>query len=184
MDVVVFDNFLDEITNNKLTEYFSTIEWKYGNVALTSMTRDIIPHWWKPFHIENYKEGTPINDVKFENEYIRALYEKIKPLLSPTSKLLRCYANGYTCGNDANIHYDDLRLNTTTFIFYPMDYWQVDWGGETIFWDKENREIVKSVIPKTNRMIQFSSCLWHGARPVSRYCKKLRITLMFKFIDV
>ena len=31
-------------------------------------------------------------------------------------KLLRCYANGHTYGNDANIHYDDVRDNTITYI--------------------------------------------------------------------
>lgn len=51
-----------------------------------------------------------------------------------------------------------------------------------VFWNRQTREIVKSVIPKSNRLLEFPSFLWHGARPMSRYCNKLRITLMFKFI--
>jgi SM-20-related protein len=63
-----------------------------------------------------------------------------------------------------------------------MKEWKIDWGGETIFWDRGKREIVKSILPKSNRLILFESNIWHGARPLSRYCSMLRITLMFKFI--
>ena len=188
--VKIYDEFIDIETNKKLEEFFANVEWKYGYKSVSSMWKETHPHWSKYFFMSDIKSsdtqnldiGTPMHSVIFTDEYIQSLYNKLKCLLPENARLIRCYANGHTCGVDANIHYDDIRENTVTFIFYPMAEWNIDWGGETIFWNRQSREIVKSVFPKSNRLLEFPSCLWHGARPISRYCNKLRITLMFKFI--
>ena len=178
---------LDEELNTEIQDFFENVEWKYGEKSIKSMMKEALPHWTKYFFMDQTRNGVNMDDVVFDDQCIQKLYEKIKIdieeyNLGSECKLLRCYANGHTCGNDANIHYDDSRDDTITYIFYPIKGWNVDWGGETIFWDRTNREIIQSVIPKPNRMLIFSSKLWHGARPVSRYCSILRITLMFKFI--
>jgi hypothetical protein len=122
---------------------------------------------------------------QFNNILIEKLYDKIKNYLDKNAKLIRCYANGYTFGNDANIHFDDRRKNTTTFLFYPIRTLECRLGrGNLFFGIAQNREIIKSIIPKSNRMVKFDSNIWHGARPISRQCNELRITLMFKFITL
>lgn len=189
-NIKVTDNCIDDLLNKDLHDFFSNLEWKYGYKSVNSIWKENHPHWSKYFFMSDIKSddsqnldiGTPIHSVIFSDECIQLLYNKLKELLPENARLIRCYANGHTCGVDANIHYDDIRENTMTFIFYPMSEWNVDWGGETIFWDRQNREIIKSVLPKSNRLLEFPSYLWHGARPISRYCNKLRITLMFKFI--
>lgn len=183
-DIRIYDNLLEDELRNELEEFFrKDVSWKYGAYSNTSISiAQPIPHWVKYFHIEPTNDGTPVDEVTFEEPCIQSLYNKIKEIIEPGSYLLRCYANGYTYGNYANIHTDDFRNGTTTFIFYPMKEWNVDWCGETIFWNRENREITKSVLPKSNRLLMFPSNLWHGARPVSRNCGSLRMTLMFKFI--
>ena len=189
MDTLIIkkDNFIDEDLNTKIEAFFENVEWKYGEKSITSMMKEALPHWSKYFYMDKTRNGVKMDDVVFEDPCIQQLYEKIEIHITESNvgmeaKLLRCYANGHTFGNDANIHYDDSRDDTLTYIFYPLKTWNVDWGGETIFWDRTNREIIESVIPKSNRMLIFSSKLWHGARPVSRYCNILRITFMFKFI--
>lgn len=185
-EIIIHDNFVEDELSYELEEFFrKDVSWKYGAKSNSSLsTTQPIPHWVNYFYIgttsTNY--GTPVDEVIFVDSCIQSLYQKIKEIIEPGSHLLRCYANGYTYGNDANIHTDDVRDGTKTFIFYPMKEWSVDWGGETIFWDRANREITKSVLPKSNRMLEFPSKFWHGARPVSRNCCRLRITLMFKFI--
>jgi SM-20-related protein len=185
--IVKHDNFVDEELNTSLQAFFENTEWKYGEKSIINSMKETLPHWSKYFYMDHSRKGVPIDEVVFEDPCIQQLYEKIKAHIAEhtpdmEAKLLRCYANGHTCGNDANIHYDDSREGTFTYIFYPIKTWNVDWGGETIFWDRTQREIVQSVIPKSNRLLVFPSNLWHGARPVSRYCSSLRITLMFKFI--
>jgi SM-20-related protein len=190
-NVKIHDDFVDNELNEKLQDLLANTEWKYGYKSVKSIWKETHPHWSKYFYMSDIKSddqnldiGTPIASVTFQDECIQLLYNKIKEKLPSNARLIRCYANGHTCGVDANIHYDDIRENTITFIFYPMSEWNVDWGGETIFWNRQTREIVKSVFPKSNRLLEFPSYLWHGARPISRYCNKLRITLMFKFIII
>lgn len=179
--MIVYDDVLDPDELNDIVHFFEKVEWKYGEKSIKYMWTETLPHWTKYFYLAPENEGVPKNEVFFSDPCINSLYSKIKELVSPGANLLRCYANGHTYGDDANIHYDDSRTDTTTFIFYPMKEWNVDWGGSTIFWDRVNREIVKSVVPKPNRFVVFDSKIWHGASALTRYCKKLRITLMFKF---
>ena len=184
---MIIDDFIDEELNADIQLFFGNVEWKYGELSIKTMMKDALPHWSKYFYMDPTTNGVLIDNVVFEDHCIQQIYEKIKMHILESrpdmeAKILRCYANGHTYGNDANIHTDDFRDDTLTYIFYPLKTWNVDWGGETIIWDRTNREIVKSVIPKSNRMLLFPSKLWHGARPISRYCSILRITLMFKFI--
>ena len=94
--------------------------------------------------------------------------------------MIRCYANAQTCGQDQKLHTDDSLDTSKTIIVYVNNDWNVDWGGETILWDKEKRLITNSVLPKFRSVLGFPGNVWHGVRPVSQYCDSLRITLMFK----
>jgi hypothetical protein len=101
-------------------------------------------------------------------------------------RLCRGYFNGYTYGTDAYLHRDvdyskfpaDRECNMETVLFYLNDEWDPNYGGETVFVEKEN--IIKSVLPKQGRAICFDSNIYHGARPLSRKCFKLRQVLVFK----
>lgn len=184
--IKVYDQLLPESLATNLANYFAnTREWSFGHRSVKSPLTNSIPHWSIYFSKVDHENGTPKADISFDNADIQALFNLLydKDVIPADAKLLRCYANGHTYGIDSKIHYDDLRPNTITVIYYPLQQWSVDWGGETIFWDRNNREIIKSVIPKNNRFVVFDAKMWHGARPLSRYADAaLRVTLMFKFI--
>jgi hypothetical protein len=184
--IKVYDDFLPSSDNDAVQLFFKDLEWKYGYKSLQMPVQPSIPHWSKYFFIsDNPQVGTPIDEVNFESKCLQSLYDQIKPLVKQdghSTSLLRCYANAHTIGIDSRIHVDDKRDNTTTALFYPMQQWSIDWGGQTIFWHKSTREVIKSIIPKSNRLIVFDSTLWHGASPLTSYCTDLRMTLMFKFI--
>jgi SM-20-related protein len=181
--IQVIDGLLTEQDELDIEHFFATLDkWSYGQKSILTSFRQSLPHWTVYFLKDDLEKGTGVHNVTFDKACIQKLYELILPRIPRNSKLLRCYANAHTYGVDGRIHYDDHRENTTTCIFYPMKDWLVDWGGETIFWDKESREITKSVIPKSNRLLIFKSTMWHGVRPLSRYCESLRVTLMFKFL--
>jgi SM-20-related protein len=187
MNVIsVYDKVLSESQAETLYTHFANCkEWSFGHKSINNTMTASIPHWSIYYHMEDLEEGTPRDQVNFTNTNIQALFESLyeNGIIPQSARLLRCYANGHTYGIDGNIHYDDKRPNTITVIYYPMRHWSVDWGGETIFWDREKREIIKSVIPKNNRLVVFPAAHWHGVRPMSRYAETtLRVTLMFKFI--
>ena len=181
--ISVLDGFFPESLNKRVEEYFTTVEWKYGTKSVKTMMRDSLPHWSKYFcSAEDSGKGIPLNTVQFSEELIQTMFETLKPHLPPDAHLLRCYANGQTYGTDSKLHADDMRPNTFTVLYYPMETWRSDWAGETVFWNRETQELDTSIHPKSNRLVIFPSQYWHGARPVSRYCEELRITLMWKFI--
>ena len=184
--VYVYDDLLPPDDNEALQAFFKDVEWKYGYKSMKMIVQPSIPHWSKYFFLsEDEQAGTPVDEVTFTSQCLQTLYEHIKKLVvkdGHSTNLLRCYANAHTIGLDSRIHVDDKRDNTITAIFYPMKQWNIDWGGQTIFWDRHTREVVRSIIPKSNRLIVFDSTLWHGASSLTSYCTELRMTLMFKFI--
>lgn len=181
--ISVLDNFFPENLNADVQEYFKTVEWMYGTKSIQTMFRDSLPHWSKYFfQAEDLQIGVSASEATISAEPIQRLYECLKPHLPPGCKLLRCYANGQTYGTDSKLHSDDSRANTFTLLFYPMKTWQSDWAGETVFWNRQTLEIDTSIHPKSNRLLIFPAPYWHGARPISRYCEELRITLMWKFL--
>jgi len=103
-------------------------------------------------------------------------------------RLCRGYFNGYTYGTDAYLHRDvdykkfpsDHECTMETILFYLNSEWDPNYGGETVF--VEGEDIIKSVLPKQGRVICFDSSVYHGARPLSRKCFKLRQVLVFKTV--
>ena len=182
--VSVLDNFFPEDLNEKAIEYFQKdVEWKFGAKSVKTMMRQSLSHWVKYlFQADSLETGVPVEDITFKEEVVQSLFEQLTQHLPKDTRLLRCYANGMTYGIDGKLHHDDARDGTFTVLYYPMKSWFSDWAGETIFWNKEKYDVEQSVHPKSNRIIVFPAKVWHGARPVSRYCEELRITLMWKFI--
>ena len=64
-----------------------------------------------------------------------------------------------------------------TFIYYAVDEWKIEWDGATHIFN--NGEILKSVLPKTNRLIAFDPRLQHKASAISRKCSTLRTVITF-----
>jgi SM-20-related protein len=73
--------------------------------------------------------------------------------------------------------------------------WNCYWSGETVFFKNEwvnnpadqsfyDNEIIKSVLPRKNRMVLFEGNIVHSVRPLSKTYKDLRLTLMFKLKNI
>ncbi len=94
--------------------------------------------------------------------------------------LRRCYANAHPYGTEGSVHVDSSQSNNFTIIYYPCTKWDANWGGETVFFNKQKSDIIRSIYPKPNRLVMFPGNIPHVARGVSRTCPEVRITLMFK----
>lgn len=95
--------------------------------------------------------------------------------------LLRCYANLSRYGIDGMPHRDTAKENAddlTCLLYCVKGAWPLEWAGETVLCQGD--EIVKSVMPKENRLLLFPSSMLHIARGVTRACFEQRITLMWK----
>ncbi len=149
-------------------------------------------HWTKNIFYPN--EFHPIDFynspyIVYHPEVAR-LWEIIREKYDGSRALSTCYLNGYTYGTDAYIHIDntgfyhkpEVKNICETAILYVNDSWDPDWAGETVILD-ENKEIEASVLPKPGRVMVFDGLKPHGARPVSRACPVLRMTMAFKAIN-
>jgi SM-20-related protein len=93
--------------------------------------------------------------------------------------VLRKYANGHTYGLGGDVHVDDARPGTFTLLYYPMPTWKPEWGGETVFHDR-NGEIAVSVLPKPGRAVFFDSRIPHAGRAPNRSYGGVRVTIAWK----
>lgn len=93
--------------------------------------------------------------------------------------LLRCYANLSRFGIDGIPHRDQAGADDLTCMLYcHKGPWPLEWAGETVLCQGE--EIVKSVMPRENRLLLFPSSMVHIARGVTRTCFEHRIVLVWK----
>lgn len=97
---------------------------------------------------------------------------------------LRVYANAHTYGVEGYVHRDSSDpVSYWTTVYFAHSRWNVNWGGELVFFDDSEDEIVHSVYPRPGRIIIFPGFLRHCARGVSRECPDLRISIVIKTHD-
>lgn len=180
MDIIYNEDEFEIFLFENLQSFLFNCSWTWGYKSANYMFSRSIPHWSIIFGGIN-SQSEDYYDCESElNENIKSIWYALKSKYFQNDILVRCYANGITKGIDQKIHTDDYDPNSKTCIVYINKEWNIDWGGETIIWDKEKRQIIKSYLPKSNSILLIPGNCYHGVRPVSSYCDDLRISLMFK----
>ena len=90
----------------------------------------------------------------------------------------RVIANLFAHGDSSWLHKDCESDTSWTAIVYLNDYWDLNWGGETVL--VEGNEIIKAFAPTPGKFILFKSNIIHGPRPVSREAPYPRFGLTFQ----
>lgn len=93
-------------------------------------------------------------------------------------KVERVIANLFNHGDSSWLHKDCENDSAWTAIVYLNDYWDLNWGGETIL--VKDNEILKAFAPTPGKFILFKSNMVHGPRPVSREAAFPRLGLTFQ----
>jgi SM-20-related protein len=175
-EVKVIDNFFPEELFKKFQEKIFTTPMLYGWKS-NGKTDE---HGHLNTKIINGGSSNLANmESEIQDEDVRKMWEFVKEYFKEDFALLRCYINGHTYGIGGYFHTDSKRNDELTTVLYLNKDWNPDWAGETVFLDDQN-EIVKSVLPKENRLVIFPGNMQHCARAVSRNCTDLRLTFMFK----
>ena len=93
----------------------------------------------------------------------------------------RAYTNVASYGDMLFTHTDCLLdQHDLTALWYVCDRWDIEWGGETLFFDAA-QEIACAVRPKPGRLVIFDGNITHVGRPPNRICYQPRYTLAIKF---
>lgn len=67
-----------------------------------------------------------------------------------------------------------------TALWYVAPLWDVEWGGETLFFNS-SMDAEVAVSPRPGRLVIFDGSIVHVGRPPNRICYAPRYTLAFKF---
>ena len=180
----IADNIVPPDWRKQIWDYVSAAGWEHGwksNVKLDQFGF-LHKHYAggrKSDHNKGITDADCTEELRGRHPLLHEFWTRLK-LEGHT--LVRCYANGMPYGSDGMVHTDSQDPNAYTIIYYPAERWSPNWGGETIFYNKEETDLVGAVYPKPGRLLMFSGVVPHRAGGVSRICPTLRITLMFKTV--
>lgn len=119
----------------------------------------------------------------FEGHIIHDKAKKIAEYFSESKREIKCYnvfCNASTYGNQSFIHSDSYDKTNISVLYYVNSNWKSEWGGETIFFDK-NQEARIAIGFKPGRFIVFDAEAIHRAGVPSRICPEVRLTLSIRF---
>ena len=83
---------------------------------------------------------------------------------------------------DMSFYDESLGFKGYTILYYANSEWDIDYGGETIFYNN-NQEIIASIRPKPGRFAIFDSSIMHSARPPQVHCPYYRYGIATKIIS-
>jgi len=95
----------------------------------------------------------------------------------------RAYVNSSVYGDMYYAHRDcSTHRNHVTILYYVNLNWQIDWGGETIFYD-DNNEAQLVVTPRAGRMVISRGAILHRGTVPTRACHEERYTIAYKLLS-
>jgi Rps23 Pro-64 3,4-dihydroxylase Tpa1-like proline 4-hydroxylase len=179
MNVQIYDN---KINNDVLLTAISATELS-NNFSCLHPAGDTtygFKYHWTLFG-EYGEKKTEFKDQEFIN-----LLNEIKPYVPENLTLTRAYINAHNFGIEDTMHTDEQEYaEGVTVIVYLCSKWYPEWFGQTVLFDRYNREdadISCSILPKYNRFIVFDKNIPHCAAPLSKRFNGVRFTCMFKFV--
>lgn len=96
-------------------------------------------------------------------------------------KPYRAYTNVASFGDMLFTHTDCLPdQRDLTALWYLCEHWDLEWGGETMFYDAAD-EVACALTPRPGRLVIFDGAIKHTGRPPNRICYAPRYTFAIKF---
>jgi hypothetical protein len=126
-------------------------------------------------------------EVKLENLVRQPIFELTRRAVlgfegpAHAYRPYRAYTNVASYGDMLFTHTDCLPdQHDLTALWYLCEEWDLEWGGETMFYDESN-EVACAVRPRPGRLVVFDGAIKHAGRPPSRICYVPRYTFAIKF---
>lgn len=126
-------------------------------------------------------------EIKLENLLRQPIFELTRRAVmgfeSPRQSYrpYRAYTNVASFGDMLFTHTDcSPDQHDLTALWYLCDKWDIEWGGETLFFDAAD-EVACTILPKPGRLVVFDGAIKHVGRPPNRICYAPRYTFAIKF---
>ena len=128
-------------------------------------------------------------DLDHEHPIINLLLEEESGSLNVIKKYIpsesygfdRAYVNLGIHGDVNHMHVDGKYYSCKTLLYYANRHWEYNWGGHTIFYDKDEN-IKTTVEVKPGRIVIFDGNIPHTVMPMNSRCSpSFRFTVALKF---
>lgn len=165
----------------EIKQYFNFLSQEQHSYVIDHTLKS--NRWEFSGHSRENEAGFVFWNLSLDNNkfFTKKLLKKINKKTNQNFLLERVYANGQTYGLCGLMHYDKINGNNKyfTFLYYANPIWKPNWGGQTVFFDKNNNAIF-SQYPAPNLGILFNSEILHAGLEPSRLCTELRVSIAFK----
>ena len=109
---------------------------------------------------------------------LRAIAERMFP--GEVLHDLRAYVNSAVYGDSYYVHRDSPEdSNDVTVLYYANLIWQLDWGGETLFYNDDN-DAALAVSPRPGRLVVNRAAILHRGTVPTHGCHEARLTIAYK----
>jgi SM-20-related protein len=186
--LTIYDGLLKPENHAAVWAFLNQPGWAYGGYSAGGPEAD--RYFYK--HFAGFRQTGQENLTPAEIEaqlwesapILAELWTSLKAGPLKGQALSRCYANGMAGGIEGGLHLDSNIETHLTSIYYPHPAWTPNQAGETLLFNATGDEVVAAIYPRPNRLAVFPGTIPHVARPMSRRCTSLRVTLMFKTMPV
>lgn len=167
--IYVFDDLLSTSVINEITMALSGAAFTHTEIARPDV--EAYRHWAFNMPIKTAQQlpitqmSTMVIDSTFSDKY----------------QLYRSYCNVASHGDMLYPHTDCMPdAKELTALWFIQDKWNYEWGGETIFYNKDDdAEVVVS--PKPGRLAIFDGAINHAGNAPHKVCTKPRYTFALKY---
>jgi len=184
---VVDDLFAPEF-KDRLIETLSWMPMHFLNRWERFKSHELDMHWYYPvaYTEEPFTDDVEPDLLALDDTLLPIVecWQLIKTKLGFPVRLYECSISANTFGTEGRIHQDidreDVRANHMTVLVFCNKKWDVNWAGETLFFNHAG-EISSAVMPAPGRVVIVAGDPLHVGRSVSRTCPTDRRVLVFKF---
>ncbi len=167
--IFVFDDLLKKKVIDEITHALNYAPFTHTEIARPDV--EAYKHWAHNMPLEKAKH-LPL--VQMADKVIGSLFEE-------KYRIYRSYCNVATYGDMLYPHTDcQPNTNEMTALWFIQTTWDYQWGGETIYYDK-NDDAAVVVTPKPGRLTIFDGAINHAGNAPHRVCTTPRYTFALKY---
>ncbi|MEM9184504.1 MAG: 2OG-Fe(II) oxygenase [Pseudomonadota bacterium] len=169
--IAVFDDLVPLAMVSRIKEILDGSPFEHNEIARPDTAE--YRHWANNMTLESARNLPFYTATEAASRYMGGSYA-----------VYRAYTNYAGYGDMLFTHTDCMPgAGELTALWFVTDRWDVEWGGETLFFNAEgDAEFVAS--PRPGRLVLFDGELRHCGRPPNRICTQPRYTLAFKLEPV
>lgn len=178
--IEVFDNIL---SNDNINQIYNFLANSYYTITNSDRGHDSIDTPFLKLSNRFFYQGKPhsnwggISQIMLDS--ISTFFDPI--LLTNCLPSLNMQVNVSDPSTVDKSHEDFSNgLKGYTILYFANKKWDIDYGGETLFYNND-KEIISAIKPNPGRFVIFDGNLLHSARPPQRHCSYNRYTIAVKF---